>query len=147
MHPLRERPDDIALLAFYFLDSYARKEDRGVRTLSHRALQALMAAPWPGNVRELKNSVESACARATGREVVFTWDFPNLRTADASSGQSKPQTIEELERQRIMETLETTNGNITKACRLLGYKSRQTILNKMDRFGIPRTFGDPETSW
>ena len=141
--PLREHKEDITLLAFYFLDSYVRKQNSCVRTLSHRAVQALAARSWSGNVRELKNCIETACGRGAGRDVVFSWDLSAGWGEFSEEATGESPSIREMEKQKIMEILETTNGNISRACRLLGYKSRQTILNKMDRFGIPRSYGDP----
>jgi DNA-binding NtrC family response regulator len=54
--------------------------------------------------------------------------------------------MKEVEREQILEALESTRGNITQAQQLLGYKSRQGMLNKMDRYGIPRNYGDPDAA-
>ena len=56
-----------------------------------------------------------------------------------------PKSMNEVEKDKIKEALEVTRGNATKAAELLGYKSRQTILNKMDSYGIPRNYADPGT--
>jgi transcriptional regulator with PAS, ATPase and Fis domain len=157
--PLRERKDDIPLLAFYFLDTYAARIGALTRTLSRRALTALSAYDWPGNVRELESAVRSAVERAHDRIVLFSWDFPELINDAPSSAATDleahdepasgaikkgPRQMKDVEKEKIMEALETCRGNKTKAAELLGYKSRQTILTKMDRFGIPRRFGDPD---
>jgi Nif-specific regulatory protein len=149
--PLRQRAEEIPLLAHYFLDKYARQSGSRARSISHRAIQQLMAYHWPGNVRELENNVASAVSR--NREVLFSWDFECQRSSDTagwgrlrdSAGEAKQpvvRTMDEIEKQHILEALEATRGNITRSAELLGYKSRQTMLNKMARYGIPRNYGD-----
>jgi len=136
-----------------------------VRTLSHRALQRLQGYAWPGNVRELENYIREAVSTNPDKEVLLSWDFPSLLEAPAAAGApepalpaaaapeapgppqaARPRPIREIEREEILEALESTKGNITKAAKLLGYKSRMTMLNKMDRYGIRRSYGDPEES-
>ncbi len=162
--PLRDRRDDIPLLAFYFLDRCAEKLGARTRSISRRALQQLTDYEWPGNVRELENQIKKAISRE--KEILFSWDFC-IKSADVSAsetgkapnGQLPAQaglkcggkelglhTMDQVEREKIMEALEATQGNVTRASELLGYKSRQTILNKMDRYGIPRNHGDPNRS-
>ncbi|HWQ03085.1 MAG TPA: sigma 54-interacting transcriptional regulator [Candidatus Nitrosotenuis sp.] len=158
--PLRERPEDIPLLAFFFLDRYASRTRARTRTFSRRALQLLTQYAWPGNVRELENCV-AGLVRAE-REIVFSWDLPPhiassgaavreermpapTRSRAASAVRSRgPEPMEAVEKERVLEALEATHGNITRAAELLGFRSRQTMLNKMDRYGIPRDYGDPE---
>jgi DNA-binding NtrC family response regulator len=158
--PLRERPEDIPLLAFFFLDRYASRARARTRTFSRRALQLLTQYAWPGNVRELENCV-AGLVRAE-REIIFSWDLPPhiassgaavreermptpTRSRAASAVRSRgPEPMDAVEKEKVLEALEATHGNITRAAELLGYRSRQTMLNKMDRYGIPRDYGDPE---
>jgi DNA-binding NtrC family response regulator len=159
--PLRERPEDIPLLAHYFLDRYAVKFNGRARSLSHRALHRLVSYHWPGNVRELENYIKDAVAKNPDKEVLLSWDFAQLPEAPPEAAieeagapepdaapepppPAAPRPMREVEKEEILEALEATQGNITKAAKLLGYKSRQTMLNKMDRYGIPRQHGDPE---
>ncbi len=162
--PLRERTEDIPLLAHYFLDKYAVKLNSRARSLSHRALHRLVSYHWPGNVRELENYIRDAVGKNPDKEVLLSWDFAQLPDAplegvaeetgapepDAAPeaapppAPAAPRPMREVEKEEILEALEATQGNITKAAKLLGYKSRQTMLNKMDRYGIPRRHGDPE---
>ncbi|HLJ49790.1 MAG TPA: sigma 54-interacting transcriptional regulator [Bryobacteraceae bacterium] len=145
---LRERKDDIRLLAHYFIDKFAVERGTKTRVISQRALDELMNYDWPGNVRELQNCL-GACASQSG-EILFSWDLPEeirtRRSISASVGREiEPRPIlsmEEVEREKITEALRATRGNITRASQLLGYKSRQTMLNKMDHHGIPRDYGD-----
>ena len=159
--PLRDRREDIPLLVYYFLDKYAKARGSRARTMSHRALKQLMSYDWPGNVRQLAQLIQAAVA--LDHEAVFSWDLhdqlqrtarlPVLRTipiSDSDSGEAEAQTqpralkMEDVEKEKIKEALEVTLGNVTKAAELLGYKSRQTILTKMDRCGIPRNYADPQ---
>jgi DNA-binding NtrC family response regulator/pSer/pThr/pTyr-binding forkhead associated (FHA) protein len=154
---LRSRKGDIPLLAFYFLDKYAQATGSKSRSISHRAVRDLVDYDWPGNVRQLEQEIHSGVVR--NNEVLFTWDF-NLAGTDSRSENEThcieggplrksrvtdkgiPRTMEQVEKEYIKEVLEVTQGNITQAARLLGYKSRQTILNKMDRYAIERHYVD-----
>lgn len=149
---LRDRRDDVRLLAHYFIDKFAAERGTRTRVISQRALDDLMGYNWPGNVRELQNSIAS-CVNTAG-EILFSWDLPaeirQTRAVAAPSDQPQPEStilsMDEVEREKITEALRSTRGNITRASQLLGYKSRQTMLNKMDHYGIPRDYGDPSAS-
>jgi DNA-binding NtrC family response regulator len=155
---LRERSEDIPLLAYFFLDKYAATLHSHARTISRRGLHVLWKHGWPGNVRQLEHTVQAAVAR--DHEVIFSWDlvalFPSQSVAgteedavaravlsDDVTVHKRPKHMEEVEKEHIQEALEATRGNITRAAEILGYKSRQTMLNKMDRYGIPRNYADP----
>jgi len=164
--PLRERKEDIPLLTFYFLDRCARKLESPVRTVSHRALLRLQTHSWSGNVRQLENCIETAMSKVLDREILFSWDFAETIGQVPTTGghelgaegdiAARPEShaisptppslrsMAEVEREKIMEALESTAGNISRATKLLGYRSRQTMLNKMDRYDIPRHYGDPD---
>jgi len=153
--PLCKRKEDIPLLTYYFLDKYARSLDSKTHSVSHRALECLLQYDWPGNVRELEHCIQNAVS--DNNEVVFSWDLPS-HISGTGAGATLPGkeevppaksedrvrvlTMEEIEKAKIMEVLEQAHGNITAAGDLLGYKSRQTMLNKMDKYGIPRNYGD-----
>ncbi|HET8548658.1 MAG TPA: sigma 54-interacting transcriptional regulator, partial [Bryobacteraceae bacterium] len=145
--PLRDRPEDIRLLAHYFLDKSAAERGTRARSISYEAVARLMNYSWPGNVRELQNCIMTS-ALAAG-EVLFSWQLalPASTQAAASqttAGSAQPviKTMADVEREKIIEALTATRGNITQAARALGYGSRTTILHKMDEYGIPRQFGD-----
>jgi DNA-binding NtrC family response regulator len=160
--PLRERREDIPLLVYYFLDKYAKKLTSRTRAISHRALRELLDHDWPGNVRQLEQTIQAGVAK--NQEILFSWDFQEQlgpvtskskveTTDDLTSRQGQPNTamkvagpksMDEVEKEKIKEALEVTQGNVTRAAKLLGYRSRQTILNKMDRYGIPRNYADPQ---
>lgn len=152
---LRERKEDILLLAFYFLDNYADELKANTRSISRRALSELVEYDWPGNVRELENLIRKAIHPE--KKILFSWDLEPDDSNEAMNSLSpspkisrsskrankilKPMT--EVEKEKIMEALEATRGNITQTAGILGF-SRQTLVNKMDSFGIPRNYGDVE---
>jgi DNA-binding NtrC family response regulator len=159
--PLGERREEIPLLVHYFLDRFAVQLGSRARLISHRALQHLARAHWPGNVRQLENCIKAAVTKHPDKDVLLLLDFAELPEATAklrvpdtappalavpAAEADGVRPIRETEREEIMEALEATRGNITKAAKLLGYKSRQTMLNKMDKYGIPRRHGDPDQS-
>jgi two-component system response regulator HydG len=140
--PLRERRDDIPLLAAAFLRRLAEANDRRVSGFTPAALAALEAAPWPGNVRELLHAVERAVILARG-DLVDVGDLPEglrrpLAGGGVASGAPGALTIplgtpmEEIERLVIRETLRQTRGDKTLAAQILGIAPR-TIYRKLDR--------------
>jgi DNA-binding NtrC family response regulator len=149
--PLRNRKDDIVLLAHAFLDNSAATRKTCTRSFSRRTLQLLTEYDWPGNVRELRDVVCNAAG--PDRETLLPWDLDaklargarawRTETGQIDAAPTPRLTMTDVEKEKIMEALEVTKGNISRAQRLLGYKSRQTLLNKMDGYGIPRDHGDP----
>ena len=140
--PLRERRDDVPLLAAAFLRRLAEANHRRVTGFTPAALAALEAAPWPGNVRELLHAVERAVILARG-ELIDVGDLPEgLRRAAPGGGGApgSPSTLsiplgtpmEEVERLVIKETLRQTRGDKTLAAQILGIAPR-TIYRKLDR--------------
>jgi len=133
---LRERKDDIRLLAHYFIDKFAVERFAKTRIISQRVLEELMNYNWPGNVREVQNSIGSCLSQAG--EILFSWDLPSgIRSskpvsAPAARQDAEPEilSMEVVEREKITEALRSTRGNITRAAQLLGYKSRQTMLTR-----------------
>jgi two-component system response regulator HydG len=138
---LRERRDDLPLLAAAFLRRIAEKHARPVIGFTPAALEALEAAPWPGNVRELLHAVERAVILCRG-ELVELGDLPEAVRggAPASPPEGGPPsltvplgtTMDEVERQVIRETLRRTRGDKVLAAQLLGIAAR-TIYRKLDR--------------
>ena len=136
---LRERRQDIPMLASHFLDRLSRASGQE-RTLSDDAMKAMLAYDWPGNVRELENCIERACALTTG-PMLHVGDLPpavsNLdasRTfADGNSG-SKIVPIAELEKQTILNAIAQLNGDKLMAARLLGI-GKTTLYRKLKEYG------------
>ena len=122
MPPLRERPDDIPLLAMYFAAKYAGKCNRGVKGISSEARAALMRYSWPGNVRELENAIEHALVLGLSDEIVVE-DLPEalLETQSVERGSVKyHDRLNELKKQMIVDAVTQKKGNYTEAAKLLG---------------------------
>jgi len=156
--PLRERPDDIPLLARYFLASHARDMGQTDPGLSPEALALLGARPWPGNVRELSNTLKKALifnrGAPLGPDEVQKAAGEPLREG-AVAGESLDEAVARFVRQEltsgregvfeelmdhfglriIREALEATGGNRTQAARLLGL-SRPTLIAKIEKYGL-----------
>jgi transcriptional regulator with GAF, ATPase, and Fis domain len=120
--PLRERPDDIPLLAIYFAAKYAEKCKRGFKGISPEARALLMNYSWPGNVRELENAIEHAIVLGLGDEIVPD-DLPealNEVPAIKSDNSGYHDRINQLKKQMIIDAVSRTKGNYTEAAKLLG---------------------------
>ncbi len=142
--PLRERPEDVVPLARHFLAYFSRKFHRDLRDIAPEAQARLRAYPWPGNVREVRNLMERLAITCTG---------PVLRAEDLpeefrDTGPSRPgrwvlppggcdlEALErDLARSLILQALERTGGNVSRAARLLGL-ARSTLRNRMATLGI-----------
>jgi transcriptional regulator with GAF, ATPase, and Fis domain len=152
--PLRKRPEDIGLLVRYFLDN-ARFGSARQMGLDGKALEAMKRYGWPGNIRELQNSIEQLKILVEGSEIRLE-DLPfNIRmAAQQNSGTtangSAPgagatsqgpgagtiaMTLDDLERNHILQMLEYQNGNKTKTAKVLGITIK-TLYNKLHRYGI-----------
>ncbi|HEX6769164.1 MAG TPA: sigma-54 dependent transcriptional regulator, partial [Candidatus Binatia bacterium] len=119
--PLRERGEDIALLAGYFLDSFAAKYQKAKLPWASDFGAALQAHHWPGNVRELRNAMERLTVLATGTNLTAA-DFKQycLSTLVEEATELAPMSLAEAERQAIERALAATAGNKTHAAQLLG---------------------------
>ncbi len=131
--PLRERMEDVPLLAEHFLEMLRRSTGRDLR-LGHDALRALMRYRWPGNVRELKNALEYA-AIVCQSSVIHASDLPPNIT-EPSPELAIPQEITS-EPHRLRTALEACDWKITRCAELLGM-DRSTLWRKMKRYGIRR---------
>jgi DNA-binding NtrC family response regulator len=135
--PLRQRKDDIPLLANYFLKKYNKKRKKSVTAISDRAMKALFEYDWPGNVRELENAIERAVVLAED-EVVRSSDllYYGLSVEQPSrvaSGAS--QRLVDIEKEHITKTLKTFNGHKGKTAERLGI-DRKTLRLKLKKYGI-----------
>jgi two-component system response regulator HydG len=137
MPALRERKDDIQLLAMHFLKLYADKNQKSIEGFNEDAMLALTSYDWPGNVRELENAIERSVVFTTGKLVPLTV-MPQSVSAFAESGHSLTFKIgtplRELERKAIEITLQHVRGDKNMAARLLGIATR-TIYRHMEREG------------
>jgi len=131
--PLRERKEDIPLLAEYFLTKFAVENRKGIVGFSPGATGFLLKYEWPGNVRELENAIERAVILAKNSYIEVA-DLPqeNLTLAHASASE---ESLTEVERNHILNILNETGGNYSKAARILGI-SRVTLYNKIKAYGL-----------
>ncbi|MBV8901196.1 MAG: sigma-54-dependent Fis family transcriptional regulator [Verrucomicrobia bacterium] len=164
--PLRQRREDIRLLAEYFLKKIATQKHLPQLTLSSEAVKVLEEYPWPGNVRELENTIQRACVLATG-DVLLPKDLPlgdasaklepeppsvpargtheakpTLESAveillDAASSDHTLQLLPWLEREFTLFAMKRTRGNQVKAAKLLGV-TRATLRKRIERYGITK---------
>ena len=120
--PLRDRPDDIPLLAMYFAAKYAQKCKRSLKGISSEARSLLMAYSWPGNVRELENAIEHAVVLGFSEEILIE-DLPETLLETQSPQQDSMKyhdRLNQLKKQMIMDAVTQKKGNYTEAARLLG---------------------------
>ena len=136
--PLRERRDDIPLLVKAFLDEFGRENSKQVRELTPEALNVLLAYDWPGNVRELRNAIEQMVVLARAERLTVR-DMPAVIRGSADLTKINVvragMTVEEAERQLIVQALTETNSNRTKAAQKIGI-SRRTLHRKLKEFGL-----------
>lgn len=130
---LRERTEDIPLLASFFLNKYAARMHKNVSAIAPAALDQLLAHPWPGNVRELENAIQRAIAVATDDTItsfILCAPVPGSIPATGIQAYGPSVTIplgtplEKVEERLIAETLAQCGGDKEKAAKLLGVSSR-----------------------
>ncbi|MGD1085912.1 MAG: sigma-54 dependent transcriptional regulator [Verrucomicrobiota bacterium] len=138
--PLRERAEDIPLLARSFLKEFASENNKNVNDFTPDALEAVMNYPWPGNVRELRTAVEHAVVLSRGERISLR-DLPaTLRAAGAAPGPARlpaglDLTVSEAEKQLIIRALKEGGGNRTLAAKKLGM-SRRTLHRKLHHYRL-----------
>jgi len=138
VHPLRERRDDIPLLAHYFLRKFTFKFGKKIDIISQKVMNALVNYPWPGNIRELENVIERAVIISQGTKLDLS---DSLHTNFGDPVNQTLVTLAENERQHILAALESTQWRVSGergAAKLLGLK-RTTLEARMARLGIRRT--------
>jgi Nif-specific regulatory protein len=137
--PLRHRKEDIPVLADYFLSRLAQEVGRRLRGFSDSALQKLMRYDWPGNVRELRNMIERAVVLGTGDEVTEKDIQLSSLAAPTSvlSGEYRPITLDDMEREHIAATLAHTEWNKSQTATILGIE-RSTLDRKIQRYNLSR---------
>jgi two-component system NtrC family response regulator len=134
--PLRERPDDVRLLAQSFLQRFAVENGKNNLVFQPDALKALIRYNWPGNVRELENRVKRAVIMADGRRLTAQ-DLELTQAAGAEGAITLKEARENLEREMIQQTLQRHSGKISSAATELGI-SRPTLYELMEKLGITR---------
>lgn len=139
--PLRERQEDIPLLLNYFIKKYCFENNRRLVELANDARNILKGYPWPGNIRELKNLVERLLILNPGAKIIASDLPPNLNQPDLNIPSIKPGTksLREVrdmaEREYVLQTLKSCNGNVSKAARILGLE-RTNLHKKMNALAI-----------
>ena len=128
--PLRERGEDIILLAEHFLHTYANKYNKVVKTLNRDARQKLLRHTWPGNVRELMHAVERAVLLAKG-SALCAQDFV-LNDTSRRTAQTQTLNLERLEQEAIERAMQIAGGNVTRAAELLGI-TRFALYRKLNK--------------
>ncbi|MBD3161185.1 MAG: response regulator [Candidatus Eisenbacteria bacterium] len=143
--PLRERREDVALLADHFLQQHLRQKNDPITGFSDAALRLMERYAWPGNVRELRNAVHRAAILCSGGEILPEHLPPAVRGEETSlprsgSGVFLPDgtSIAEAERMLIFETLRTNRWNKSKAAEILGI-SLKTLYNRLNQYEAEKT--------
>ncbi|MDY3898570.1 MAG: sigma-54 dependent transcriptional regulator [Prevotella sp.] len=132
--PLRQRRDDILLLAQHFIGQYARQIGRTAPSLSTEAKNIFLAYPWPGNVREMMNAIEHALIVC--EDEITRHDLPiDMLTGDTSTAADDSFDLKSVERNHIIKVLHHTHGNKTETARLLKI-GLTTLYRKIEEYGI-----------
>jgi two-component system response regulator HydG len=134
---LRERMDDVPILAMHFLRKYAARESSSMTGIAEEAMNVLLSYSWPGNVRELENAIERGLVLGQG-DRLQAQDLPpqvHRRTDDQHPLVPAHLTLEEMEKLAIAQALRLTGGNKSEAAERLGIH-RTSIYDKMRRYGI-----------
>lgn len=136
--PLRERTEDIPLLAEHYIQLYARKYKKDVRKASEAAMKRMIKYPWPGNIRELQHSIERAVIMASQPIIQPEDIFLQSSSAGEAGGQTADLdhlNIEDVERILIRKALKKNNGNITQAAQELGL-TRSSLYRRLEKYDI-----------
>jgi two-component system, NtrC family, response regulator HydG len=140
MPPLRERSEDVPLLAQHFLERFSGRNRKTIRGFTPQAMDRLLRYIWPGNVRELMNAVERAVVLARS-DILTEEDFSTIGETQGPSSEAERElepasgrvSLEEMERATILRTLEETGGNKSEAARRLGI-TRKTLHKRLKKY-------------
>jgi DNA-binding NtrC family response regulator len=131
--PLRDRVDDIPVLAFHFLRVYCEKYNKPGKRLSTQALEKLANYQWPGNIREMQHSIEKAVILAD-TSVIGPSDF-TFSASSKGSAEDDITTLEEMEKKLIAESIKKHDNNLSIVASRLGI-TRQTLYNKLKKYDL-----------
>jgi DNA-binding NtrC family response regulator len=131
--PLRQRKEDIPLLANHFLQRYARRYRKEMSGFDHASLQAILDHPWPGNVRELDHALQRAVLMCKGEQLTAA-DL-GLQSRRDGAGRIEDMSLDDVERFLIKKALEKNDGNVTEAARVLGL-SRSAMYRRLQKHGL-----------
>jgi len=139
---LRERPEDIPILASVFVKKFAQANEKGIEAISREAMDALAAYPWPGNVRELENAIERSVVLAKQKTISIEDLPPNIRGGGARPLERSERiafnvgaSMADIEKEAIVRTLERTNGDKKLAADLLKIGFR-TLYRRLKEYGL-----------
>lgn len=142
--PLKERREDVPLLAQHFMTKFSDKNRKAIKGLVPLAMDMLVNYDWPGNVRELENAIERAVILATGEHITeaqlplnITEQYEDLEIRPTGTTQILDGThsLEDIEKEAILAALNGSNGNKAEAARRLGV-TRKTLHNKLKSYGL-----------
>ena len=133
--PLRQRKQDIPLLAEHFLHRYVQETHRPVDRISREALDEMMVYDWPGNVRELENAIERAVVVGKARQILPE-DLPIVCRPTVAA--ARGVTLEDVEKEHIRQILNDQQWNVARSARALGI-DRSTLYSKIKRYSIQKT--------
>jgi DNA-binding NtrC family response regulator len=136
--PLRERHEDLALLAERFLMRYSEKYNKTIGGISHEAFAVLSRYDWPGNIRELESVLERAVLFCKSPQIIpenFPEHIQGVRTLSSVCVIPTFMTLEDIEREAIVQTLERTEGNVKRTAEILDMH-RPTLYRKLKKFGL-----------
>jgi DNA-binding NtrC family response regulator len=131
--PLRDRVDDIPVLAFHFLRVYSEKYNKAGKKINTQALEKLANYSWPGNIRELQHSIEKAVILSDS-PVLSPSDF-SFSTSSKSAIENDNTTLEEMEKRLIAESIKKHDNNLSIVASKLGI-TRQTLYNKLKKYDL-----------
>lgn len=131
--PLRQRGEDVVLLANFFIDKYSKKYNKNIQQVNSKVKEKLMKYTWPGNVRELQHTIEKAVILCNDSELKVENLF--LKSTSTQSFNMHDVTLDEMEKQFIETTLKNNNFNMSAVAEKLGI-SRQTLYNKMKKYNL-----------
>jgi len=140
--PLRERSNDIPLLLHYFVDQFNTEFKKQVQGIAPDAMTRLQTYGWPGNIRELRNAVERAMLLGEGKQLTIA-DFPmiangRVKLTEAVELPANGIDLEQLERSLVVQALERSGWNQTRAAALLGL-NRDQIRYRIEKFKLERS--------
>ncbi|HET9710263.1 MAG TPA: sigma-54 dependent transcriptional regulator [Pyrinomonadaceae bacterium] len=136
--PLRERLDDVPLIAKHFLERFNLQYSKNIRGLAQETVMRLLRYSWPGNIRELESVIERAVLFCPGNEVLpecLPEEFQRARFSNSSFVIPPLVPMEEIEREAILQTLERTSGNVRRSAQILHFP-RPTFYRKLKKLGI-----------
>ena len=133
--PLRERKEDVPLLAYYFLNKFSTAMNKNITKISHDAMEFMQNYRWNGNVRELENAIERAVVVGKGNEIIPE-DLP-FHQSYFTSSDSEAESLDMIERRHIIKILENNERNISRRARILGI-DRVTLYNKIEKYDLKR---------